>query len=87
MEEMNDQEMKLPIPDGKISYLRMEPASNGVIISYDLEKKKSPGKGTYDNCSYESKKEVFDVDMNDTQSLDEAFNRYKELWIASYKNK
>lgn len=79
--------MKLPIHDGKISYLRMEPATNGVIISYDVEQKKSSSKGTFDNCSYESKKEVFDVDMNDTQSLDEAFNRYKELWIASYKNK
>jgi len=84
---MNETEEKLPIPDGKISYLRMEPATNGVIISYDLEKKKTGSKGTFDNCSYESKKEVFDFDMNNESDFDEAFNRYKQLWIASYKNK
>ncbi len=83
--EMDD--MKLSMPKGKISYLRMEPATNGVIICYDLQTKKPSGKGTFDNCGYESKKEVFDVDMEDKEGLDEAFERYKQLWIASYEGK
>lgn len=83
---MENDDVKLDIPKGKISYLRMEPASNGIIISYDLTTKKD-GKGTYDNCSYESKKEVFDVDMDKEEDLNEAFDRYKALWIASYKGK
>ena len=81
-----DKDIKLSIPEGKISYLRMEPATNGVIISYDLTTKKNT-KGTFDNCSYESKKEVFDVDMGSKEGLDEAFDRYKALWVASYEGK
>lgn len=82
----NDKEMPLGMPEGKISCLRMEPATNGVIISYDLEKKKPSSKGTFDNSSYEyGKKEVFDFDPNDNEEFDKAFERYKALWKASYK--
>ena len=80
-----DKDKKMPIPEGKISSLRMEPADNGVIICYDVQKKKTASKGSFDNCSYEYKKEVFDVDGESKEGLNEAFERYKELWVASYK--
>lgn len=64
---------------GKIQDLRMEPATNGVIISYCVKKEKTGGKGTYDNCSYDYKKEVYDFDT-DEKDLDGAFDRFKELW-------
>lgn len=47
----------------KYSYLRMEPADNGVIVSWDEESKKpSSGKETFSNSSYSNKKQVFDFD-------------------------
>lgn len=86
MEMESKKEKNLPIPEGKISYLRMEPASNGIIISYDVTKKSS-NKGTFDNCGYENEKEVFDFDTDSEEGLNEAFDRYKQLWIAAYKRK
>lgn len=63
----------------KYSYLRMEPADNGVIISWDEQTK--TGTGKYDNTEYKSKKEVFDFDSDDKEDgLEKAFARFKELW-------
>lgn len=66
----------------KITDLRMEPASNGVIISWCEQTPKSGGKNTYDNCSYAYPKEVFDFDGDN--DIDKAFERFKELWKEQY---
>ena len=73
---------------GKIQDLRMEPATNGVIISYCVKKEKT-GKNTYDNCSYDYKKEVYDFDTDEKESgekkdIDGAFERFKELWKQAH---
>jgi hypothetical protein len=72
----------------KISSLSMEPATNGVIISYCVKKEKAAGKGCYDNCSYEYPKEVFDFDGSDAttkkEGFDKAFERFKELWKEAH---
>lgn len=73
----------LEIPKGEISCLRLEPASNGVIICYDVKTKKA-GAGTYDNYSYDYRKEVFDFDSGE-EAFDEAFERFKTLWKAAAK--
>lgn len=71
----------------KIQDLRMEPATNGVIISY-TQKTEKPGKGTYDNCNYDYKKEVYDFDKEEEgegkKDLDGAFERFKELWKEAH---
>ena len=68
-----------------IYYLRMEPASNGFIISYS-ERVEKPGKGQFDNCQYLDRKEVFDVDDGDQEEndLEKAFARFKELALRQY---
>lgn len=69
----------------KYSYLRMEPADNGVIISYDMQTKNGTGK--YENTDYQSKKEVYDFeDDEDGNGLDNAFERFKELWKMCHTN-
>lgn len=72
---------------GKIQDLRMEPATNGVIISYCIKKEKT-SKNTYDNCSYDYKKEVYDFDAKEEgenkKDLDGAFERFKELWKEAH---
>lgn len=70
---------------GLISDLRMEPAKNGVIISY-TEKTKAPGKSTYDNYNYKYEKEVFDFDDTEGEKFEEAFKRFKELWKIAFEN-
>lgn len=68
----------------KISCLRMEPATNGVIISYDV-RKPAPTKNTYDNSTYEYPKEVFDFDGDDKEAeFEKAFDRFKELWKEAH---
>lgn len=49
--------------DTKYSYLRMEPADNGAIVSWD-EQTKAPAssKSSFDNPTYSSKKHVFDFE-------------------------
>lgn len=67
-----------------ISSLTMEPAKNGFIISYCL-KTKRPGKGEYDNCSYDHPKEVFDIDEDDEDNdIQKAMDRFKELAMQQY---
>lgn len=70
-----------------IDYLQMEPADNGVIVSW-TEKQKTPSKGTFDNCSYKDHKLVFDMDDDESKEnktgLEEAFAKYKELWMRRY---
>ena len=78
--------MPLPEIKGEITDLRMDPATNGVIICYTT-KTKSPSKGTYENCSYDYKKEVFDADMDNQEDIDKAFERFKQLWMKAYKGK
>lgn len=64
----------------------MEPADNGVIISYEIKTQPVNAKSTYDNCSYKDHKEVFDVDgEKEEEGVDAAFTRFKELWMKSYK--
>ena len=47
----------------KYSYLRMEPADNGVIVSWDEESKSpSASKSTFENSTYSNKKHVFDFE-------------------------
>ena len=58
----------------------MDNASNGVTISYRKCTKKPASKGkTYDSMDYKYEKEVFTDDDN----LDEAFDRYKELFLEA----
>lgn len=47
----------------KYSYLRMEPADNGMIVSWD-ETVATPAakKSTFENSSYQTKKHVFDFE-------------------------
>lgn len=70
-----------------IDGLSMEPATNGVIISY-TEKTKKPGTEgrTYDDCSYSYKKEVYDIDDTDDgeSDLEKAWTRFRELWMRQY---
>ena len=73
----------------KIQDLRMEPATNGVIISYTEKKEKAHNKNTFDNCSYDYKKEVYDFDTDEKESgekkdIDGAFERFKELWKQAH---
>lgn len=80
--------MALDKSKSTIDYLRMEPADNGVIITW-TEKTKSPSKGTFDNCTYKDHKLVYDMDSDEVDEskngLEEAFAKYKELWMKSYK--
>lgn len=84
MEKEMEKEMVMPMPEGKIDSVSMESAENGVIISYSVCKKKA-GAGQYDNMSYDYKKEVFDFD--EEEDSQEAFDRFKELFLAMKKNK
>jgi len=69
----------------KIEYLRLEPATNGFILSWnERTEKSSAGKNTFDNCSYREMKEVYDIDDND-DNAEEVFNRFKELAMKQYK--
>ena len=78
-----EKEMAIPVPTNPIDDVRMEYASNGEIICYN-EKRKT-GNGKYDNYTYDYKKEVFDFD--DEGDSQEAFDRFKELFLAMKKNK
>jgi len=70
----------------KISDLRMEPAANGVIISWcERIENKDSGKGTFDNCRYDYPKEVYDFDQDgESDGIDKAFTRFKEIWMQQY---
>jgi hypothetical protein len=78
-----DKEISMPIPTNPIDDVRMESADNGVIICYS-EKRKT-GNGKYDNYTYDYKKEVFDFDEEEDSK--EAFDRFKELFMAMKKSK
>ena len=73
----------MPVSAHPIDDVRMETADNGVIICYTQKKK--TGNGKYDNYSYDYKKEVFDFD--DEEDSKEAFDRFKELFLAMKKSK
>lgn len=65
----NEPLISKPMADSKskIQDLRIEPATNGVIISY-TEKKEKATKNTYDNCTYDYKKEVYDFDTEEKET-------------------
>lgn len=69
-----------------IECLRLEPASNGVIITYDEVVENAVKGQTYTNKSYNTKKEVFDFDSDEDEKseFDKAFDRFKELWKAAH---
>ena len=71
----------------KISDVRLEPADNGVILSW-TERKESKSKNTYDNCTWDYKKELFEGDANSADAMasafDDAMPRFKELWKQQY---
>ena len=77
--------MALDKTKSTIDYLRMEPADNGVIISYNIKTQSVNTKNSFDNCSYKEHKEVYDIDDENEETLDEAFKRFRELWTKSYK--
>lgn len=70
-----------------ISYVKLEPATNGVILSW-TEKVQKGSKNTYDNCSYEDKKEVYDGEEGAADPMESAFDKalpkFKELWKKQY---
>lgn len=76
-------EKEMSMPTNPIDDVRMECADNGVIICYN-EKRKT-GNGKYDNYTYDYKKEVFDFDEEEDSK--EAFDRFKELFMAMKKGK
>lgn len=67
----------------KVTYsdLRMEPANNGVIISWCERHPAKNGKDTY-SADYKYPKEVFDFDGDN--DLDAAFSKFKEIWMKQY---
>lgn len=71
----------------KISSVSLEPASNGVILSW-TEKTEKKSKNTYDNCDYNYQKEVYDGEDGAVDPMESAFDaampRFKELWKAQY---
>ena len=82
------QPMALDKSKSSIEYLRMDPADNGVIISWtEKTKKAKTDKNTYDNYSYKECKLVYDVDNKEKpeEGLNEAFSKFRELWERSYK--
>lgn len=69
----------------KISYLRMEPASNGIVISYEKSWKPTNNK-TFDGPTYKNMTEVFEAEPGESdEAFEKAFARYKELWKMCYK--
>lgn len=75
--------------DSYIEDVSMSSADNGVIISY-CERKKMSGKGTYDaGYDYNRRQEVFDFDEDEEEGEEfkKAFDRYKELFTQSIKDK
>lgn len=76
--------MALDKKKSTIEYLRMEPADNGVIISW-TERTPSNSKGTFENSMYKDHKEVYDIDEdNEEDDIEKAFSKFKELWMRSY---
>lgn len=72
----------MPKPAQYIEDVNMRNASNGVIISYCVRIKNT--KSTYDDYSYNRKEEVFDFDDDEgSAEFQEAFDRYKELFIMA----
>lgn len=65
--------------EGKVSNVSMDAADNGVTISYSKQVKRE-GKGTYDCCSSEYKKEVF-------EDVEKGFDRFKELFMEAHGDK
>lgn len=65
----------------KIDSLSIEKAENGYLICYTIKTKNiSSNKNTFDNYSYDYKKEVFDVDTEDeAEDMSEFKNRLLEL--------
>ena len=58
-----------------IESLKIEKADNGLIICYTTKKKNTSNKeDVYSNYSYQEKKEVFDVDLEDEkEDMDDWF--------------
>lgn len=90
--------MEKSIPMSKIettiSDLRLEPASNGVILTWCERKRKEGAKDTYENTTYDYPKEVYDFESGapdaEQSAIDKAMGRFKDLWMmqyAEYKNK
>ena len=73
----------------KIEDIRMEPVTNGVIISY-CKRTPADSKDKFANSSYEYCKEVFDTDngekgeKEEEDGMEKAFARFKELWKQAY---
>tara|TARA_R110000772_G_scaffold36462_1_gene87185 strand:+ start:571 stop:795 length:225 start_codon:yes stop_codon:yes gene_type:complete len=65
--------------EGKVCYVRIEPAENGWIVSYS-EKKDKPGAGMYEPMMEKTEKLVF---MSD--KTDEAFETFKKMKIEESK--
>lgn len=70
----------------KMNSLRMEPAGNGVVLSWE-EQHESPMAGqTYTNTQYKNKKEVFEIDhgKEGDEGMDNAMKRYRELFMKHH---
>lgn len=66
-----------------IEDVNMSNADNGVIISY-CERTPRKGKGVYDGCmDYNRRQEVFDFDDDESEEFNQAFDRYKELFLKA----
>lgn len=59
----------------KLESLRLEPATNGIIISYSVCTRPSGGKDVYANSTYESKQEVYKIN-----EAKEAVGRLMEIY-------
>lgn len=74
----------------RMNSLRMEPHSNGVVISWD-EIHESPVAGqTYSNRDYKPKSEVYEVDHDEEgggEGMKKAMGRYQELLVKHMKEK
>lgn len=72
-----------------ISYLRIEPAKNGAVISYDERTEKMNKKNTYDYCPSQQMTEAFETKDGETidACLDRAMSRFTELWKKSHAGK
>jgi hypothetical protein len=72
-----------------VSYLRIEPANNGAVISFEEKTAPSGKKNTFDNCSYKPITEAFECQESETidQCLDRAMSRFTALWKKQHAGK
>lgn len=76
----------------QINFLRIEPAKNGAVVTYEekkLKNSKESDKNCFENCSYKSCTEAFEAKDGESidECLDRAMDRFTVLWKQSHAGK